>query len=71
MLNHVSIDLLIIGTGHRTLLLHPKNRKRLQDMGISLDVLDTHNAAAEYNMLATERPGGQVAAALLTAEFGQ
>ncbi|KAF8477464.1 hypothetical protein BDZ91DRAFT_709300 [Kalaharituber pfeilii] len=63
-------DLLILGTGHRTLLLHPNSRKRIQEMGISLDVMDTHNAAAQYNLLATERPGAQVAAALLPAGFG-
>ena len=40
-------------------------------MGINVDVMDTHNAAAEYNLLATERPGSQVAAALLLAGFGR
>lgn len=40
-------------------------------MGISLDVMDTHNAAAQFNLLATERPGGQVAAALMVAGFGK
>ena len=65
------LDLLIIGTGYRTLLLHPKNKGRIRDMGINVDVMDTHNAAAEYNLLATERPGSQVAAALLLAGFGR
>ncbi|KAI5787602.1 hypothetical protein DFH27DRAFT_486760 [Peziza echinospora] len=64
-------DLLIIGTGYRTLLLHPENRKRLQDMGINIDVMDTNNAAAQYNLLATERPGAQIAAALLMSNFGR
>lgn len=68
---YLRLDLLIIGTGHRTLLLHPKSKKRIRDMGINVDVMDTHNAAAEYNLLATERPGSQVAAALLLAEFGR
>lgn len=63
-------DLLIIGTGHRTLLLHPNSRKWIQGMGINLDVMDTQHAAAQYNLLATERPGTQVAAALMMAGFG-
>ncbi|KAF8455854.1 hypothetical protein BGX38DRAFT_1164920 [Terfezia claveryi] len=64
-------DLLIIGTGHRTLLLHSNSRKRIQGMGINLDVMDTQHAAAQYNLLATERPGTQVAAALMMAGFGR
>ena len=66
----MGLDLLIIGTGQRTLLLHPNSRKRIQELGINLDVMDTQHAAAQYNLLATERPGTQVAAALLMAGFG-
>lgn len=52
-------------------MLHPDSRRRLTEMGIGVDVMDTQNAAAQYNLLATERPGGQVAGALLVAEFGK
>ena len=61
----------MIGTGHRILLLHPDSRRRLQEMGINIDVMDTHNAAAQYNLLATERPGSQVAAMMLVVGFGR
>jgi hypothetical protein len=34
-------------------------------MGIRIEVQDSRNAASQYNLLATERGVGQVAAALL------
>lgn len=58
-------DLLIIGTGPSTVPLAPAVRKYLNDQGIRLEVQDTRNAAAQFNLLATERGVGQVAAALI------
>ncbi|KAL7266657.1 hypothetical protein RUND412_010789 [Rhizina undulata] len=66
---HPKPDLLIISTGARILLLSPKTRKRFSHLGISVDAMDTRNAAAEYNLLSTERMGGQVAAALMVESF--
>ena len=60
--------LLIIGTGANTLLLSREAKGRILEMGIRVDVMATGSAAAEYNLLAAERPG-QVAAALLAEGF--
>lgn len=59
------LDLLIVGTGPSIVPLSPATRKRLTDLGIRVDVQDTRNAAAQYNLLATERGVQQVAAALV------
>jgi NADH dehydrogenase [ubiquinone] 1 alpha subcomplex assembly factor 3 len=45
--------------------LSPKTKHRINELGIRLDIQDTRNAAAEFNLLATERGVGTVAAALL------
>lgn len=58
-------DLLIIGTGARILPISASTRALINEMGIRIEVQDTRNAAAQYNMLATERGIHQVAAALL------
>jgi len=59
------IDILIIGTGPGTVPLAPATRKHINDMGIRLEIQDTRNAAAQFNLLATERGVQQVAAALV------
>jgi NADH dehydrogenase [ubiquinone] 1 alpha subcomplex assembly factor 3 len=58
-------DLLIVGTGPSVIPLAPAVRRYLNDLGIRLEVQDTRNAAAQFNLLATERGVGQVAAALI------
>jgi len=60
-----SPDLLIIGTGPSTIPIAPVTRKQINDLGIRIEVQDTRNAAAQYNLLATERGVEQVAAALV------
>jgi uncharacterized protein len=60
-----SPDLLIIGTGPSVYPIAPNVRKYLNDLGIRLEIQDTRNAAAQFNLLATERGVGQVAAALV------
>ncbi|KAF2265481.1 hypothetical protein CC78DRAFT_493394 [Lojkania enalia] len=57
-------DLLIIGTGLHVIPIAPSVRTYLNDLGIRLEVQDTRNAAAQFNLLATERGVSQVAAAL-------
>ncbi|OCL02075.1 hypothetical protein AOQ84DRAFT_305410 [Glonium stellatum] len=58
-------DLLIIGTGPSVMPVSPTTRKHINDLGIRLEIQDTRNAAAQFNLLATERGVQQVAAALI------
>ncbi|KAI5779974.1 hypothetical protein EDC01DRAFT_710842 [Geopyxis carbonaria] len=67
---HPKPELLIIGTGKRTLQLSKIDRDTITELGIRIDAMDTSHAAAQYNLLATERPKGQIAAALLVDQFG-
>jgi len=67
---HPKPELLIVGTGYRTLMLSNADRGRIMEMGLRMDVMDTTHAASQYNLLATERPQGQIAAALLVDSFG-
>ncbi|KAF2197738.1 hypothetical protein GQ43DRAFT_423941 [Delitschia confertaspora ATCC 74209] len=58
-------DLLIIGTGPQVMPIAPSTRKHINDLGIRVEVQDTRNAAAQFNLLATERGVQQVAAAMI------
>lgn len=58
-------DLLIIGIGRHARPLSPATRKVLADMGVRVDIMDTRNAASQFNLLATERGVSDVAAALI------
>lgn len=58
-------DLLILGTGSKLWMLSKETREALSALGIRVDVMDTGNAAAAYNLLATERGVDGVGAALL------
>lgn len=58
-------DLLILGTGPSMAPLSPTTRKHINDLGIRVEIQDTRNAAAQFNLLATERGVQQVAAALV------
>lgn len=58
-------DLLIIGLGPDMRPLSPATRKHLTGLGLRVEVLDTRNAASQFNMLATERGVDDVAAALI------
>jgi len=58
-------DLLLIGTGSRLWMLSKEARTYLGSLGIRVDVMDTANAAAAYNLLATERGVDTVGAAFL------
>ena len=58
-------DLLILGTGEKILPVSPQTRRDIAALGIRIEVQDTRNAAAQFNMLATERGTQQVAAALV------
>ncbi|KAM0720383.1 hypothetical protein Q7P37_004519 [Cladosporium fusiforme] len=58
-------DLLILGTGPGILPISPATRNDLTELGIRVEVQDTRNAAAQFNLLATERGLQQVAAAFV------
>jgi hypothetical protein len=44
-------------------------RKAINDLGIRVEIQDTRNAAAQFNLLATERGTQSVAAALVPIGF--
>lgn len=56
-------DMLIIGTGKRNEFVSRDVRSFLHSLGISVDTMDTRNAASTFNVLAAE--GRSVAVALL------
>lgn len=58
-------DLLILGLGKELRPISPKTRQYINSLGIRVDISDTRNAAAQFNLLATERGVGSVAAALI------
>ncbi|KAK5022884.1 hypothetical protein LTS07_009612 [Exophiala sideris] len=63
-------DLLIIGTGRKLWMLNRDTRKYLsEELGIKVDAMDTANAAAAYNLLATERGTAEVGALMIPDGF--
>jgi len=58
-------DLLILGLGASVYPISPETRNYINSLGIRVDVQDTRNAAAQFNLLATERGMENVAAALI------
>jgi NADH dehydrogenase [ubiquinone] 1 alpha subcomplex assembly factor 3 len=49
--------------------LSPKTRQHVHSLGIRIDIQDTRNAAAQYNLLAKERGTDSVAAAMVPFGF--
>lgn len=62
-------DLLVLGTGERTLRVGEGVLRAVREAGLRLVVSDTRNAAAQFNLLATERGTREVCAALLPVGF--
>ncbi|KGM92227.1 uncharacterized protein PADG_11765 [Paracoccidioides brasiliensis Pb18] len=58
-------DLLILGLGASVHPLSPETRRQINLLGIRVEVQDTRNAAAQFNLLATERGVREVTAALI------
>ncbi|KAI0127855.1 hypothetical protein BJ170DRAFT_595709 [Xylariales sp. AK1849] len=58
-------DLLVLGLGPENRPITPELRRAIGEMGIRVEVLDTRNAAAQFNLLVTERGVDDVAAALV------
>ena len=61
--------MLILGLGASTYPISPETRKYINSLGIKVDIQDTRNAAAQFNLLATERGVGSIAAALIPIGF--
>ena len=59
------VDMLILGLGASIYPISPETRKHINSLGIRVDVQDTRNASAQFNLLATERGVGNIAAALI------
>ena len=62
---HNVLEMLILGLGAGTYPISPATRKHINALGIRVDIQDTRNAAAQFNLLATERGVGNIAAALI------
>lgn len=45
--------------------LSPETKRHINSLGIRVEVQDTRNAAAQFNLLATERGVTEIAAALI------
>ncbi|KAI9051402.1 hypothetical protein LZ554_004449 [Drepanopeziza brunnea f. sp. 'monogermtubi'] len=58
-------DLLILGLGKEMRPISPRTRQLINGLGIRVDIQDTRNAAAQFNLLATERGISTVAAAMV------
>ena len=52
---HPKPDLLLVGTGDKLWMLSPETRQYFASLGMKVDVMDTGNASAAYNLLARER----------------
>ncbi|THC92609.1 hypothetical protein EYZ11_007911 [Aspergillus tanneri] len=58
-------DLLILGLGASVFPLSPETRRHINSLGVRVEVVDTKNAAAQFNLLATERGVSEIAAAMI------
>lgn len=63
--NSSTTDMLILGLGGTIFPLSPETKRHINSLGIRVDVLDTRNAAAQFNLLATERGVTEIAAAMI------
>jgi uncharacterized protein len=59
------VDLLILGLGPSMAPLSPATKRFINSLGIRVDIQDTRNASAQFNLLATERGVSSIAAALI------
>ncbi|VVT49314.1 uncharacterized protein SAPINGB_P002209 [Magnusiomyces paraingens] len=61
---HPKPEMLVVGLGKRSRMLHPNTRKYLTGLGMQIELSTTTIAANNFDLLTTERPG-QVGALLL------
>lgn len=58
-------EVLVVGLGKRFRMLHPDTKEYFHSLGIKVEVSDTRNACAVWDMLTVERRGDVVGALLL------
>lgn len=63
--SNVDGECMMMGLGPTMRPISPETRRHINKLGIRVEVQDTRNAAAQFNLLATERGVQEVAAALL------
>lgn len=63
----LGVEILILGLGASMFPVSPQTKRDIHSLGIRVEIQDTRNAAAQFNLLATERGVGEVAAAMLPA----
>lgn len=61
---HPKPDILVVGLGKKSRMLHPNTRKFITGLGIQIELSTTAIAANNFDLLTTERPG-QIGALLL------
>lgn len=55
----------MLGLGPSIRPISPQLRNYISSMGMRVEILDTRNAAAQFNLMATERGVSNIAAALI------
>ena len=65
LLTSIGSDLLILGLGASMYPLSPETKRHINSLGIRVEIQDTRNAAAQFNLLATERGVTEIAAAMI------
>ncbi|GMM35597.1 hypothetical protein DASC09_029220 [Saccharomycopsis crataegensis] len=61
---HPKPELVVVGLGKKSRILHESNRKFFNSLGIQIEIGNTRNACQSFDLLATERPN-QIAALIL------
>ena len=56
---------MIVGLGKDMRPMSQRTKQYINSLGIRIDIQDTRNAAAQFNLLATERGVGTIAGALI------
>lgn len=65
LIHAATTDLLILGQGPEIRPISPELRRYISSLGMRVEILDTRNAASQFNLLVTERGIDDVAAALI------
>lgn len=61
---HPKPELIVVGLGKKSRILHERNRKFFNSLGIQIEISNTRTACQNFDLLATERPN-QVAGLML------
>ena len=63
--NFLLLDILVLGLGSTIIPLSPQTKRHINSLGMRVEIQDTRNASAQFNLLATERGVTEVAAAMI------